>query len=48
MDVGGLGWEGQKGAGSHLAQRGFSISFIWASLQEEDVTYQVYHRSVTY
>lgn len=32
------GWppEGQQKVGIHLAQRGFSISFIWADLQEED------------
>lgn len=39
---------GQNGAGGHLAQRGFSISFIWASFQEEDVTYEAYQESVTY
>lgn len=36
MEEGGL--QGvRKGVGSHLGQRGFSISFIWAGLQEEDV-----------
>lgn len=30
------GTKGQKELGSLLAPRGFSISFIWACLQEED------------
>lgn len=39
---------GQDGAGSHLAQSRFSISFIWASFQDEDVTYEAYQGSVIY
>lgn len=39
MDVGGLGWEGQKGAGSHLAGEDFPFpSFGPASRRRMSLT----------